>query len=115
MRKTKSLKKNIDFKRTLMQGKYVSGKIIAVYVKNIKEKNINFFGICVSKKHGNSVVRNKLKRWAREAYKENEKSVKQGYNIVVLYKKDIDISNINYWAVKDEINNLFSKLDIFYE
>ena len=76
MRYTKSLKGSVNFKRVLKQGKYVSGKNIAIYVKrNDLNNKTNRLGICVSKKHGNSVVRNKLKRWVREGYYEIENNL----------------------------------------
>ena len=55
------------------------------------------------KKHGNSVVRNKLKRWAREGYKELEDSIKKGYYIIILYKKKIQVDELNFNEVKSEI------------
>ena len=114
MRYTKSLKGSVNFKRVLKQGKYVSGKILVVYVKNNNLDCENNLGICVSKKHGNSVVRNKLKRWAREAYYFYEKEIKKGYNVVILYRKDIDINELNFNVVKDEINGLFIKNGLLY-
>ena len=57
----------------------------SVYVKKNSVEDENNLGICVSKKHGNSVVRNKLKRWVREAYYSLENSLDKNYNIVILY------------------------------
>ena len=116
MRYTKSLKGSINFKRVLKQGKYVSGKNIAIYVrKNDLNGGINLLGICVSKKHGNSVVRNKLKRWVREAYYSLENSLDKNYNIVILYRKGIEVEKLSYNAVKDEITYLFTKNEMVHE
>ena len=113
MRYTKSLKGSVNFKRVLKQGKYVSGKILAVYVRknNLDENNL---GICVSKKHGNSVVRNKLKRWAREGYYFYEKEIVRGYNIVILFRKDIPVNELDFNVVKDEIKDLFIKIGLLH-
>ena len=92
LKNTISLKKKFDFKKTLNYGRYAAGEYISVYVlkrKSTEDQEQNLFGICVSKKHGNSVVRNRLKRWARESYKELEKNIKLGNIIIILYKKDI--------------------------
>lgn len=116
MRYTKSLKGSVNFKRVLRQGKYASSKNLAVYVKlNNSLEEENRLGICVSKKHGNSVVRNKLKRWVREVYKNLEKDILKGYNIVVLYRKDIDINSLSFNVLKDEIKDLFIKNDLLHE
>ena len=123
MKYTKSLKGSINFKRVLKQGNYVSSKNICIYLKRNNEmknyfndtnkEKTNYLGICVSKKHGNSVVRNKLKRWVREAYHSTEEKIKKGYSIVILYKKNIDVKNINYLIVKDEIRDLFLRIELF--
>lgn len=114
MRYTKSLKGSVNFKRVLKQGKYVAGKTLAVYIKKNNSCEENNLGICVSKKHGNSVIRNKLKRWAREAYYFYEKEMSRGYNIVILYRKDICVNELNFNVLKDEIRGLFAKIDLLH-
>ena len=122
MKNTISLKKKFDFKKTLNYGRYAAGEYISVYVlkrKSTEDQEQNLFGICVSKKHGNSVVRNRLKRWARESYKELEKNIKLGNIIIILYKKDIkakiDDKKIDYSKVKKDLEKALDKLEIFYE
>ena len=108
---TKSLKGQYSFKVIFKRGEYVSNNNVTVYVlKNRKYENINFLGICVSKKHGNSVVRNKLKRWVREAYKEIENDLDKGYNIIVLYKKNIDVSKLDFCCIRKELTECLNKL-----
>lgn len=118
MRYTKSIKKEYLFKKVLTNGKYVSLQYIAVHVVpnlNINAK-YNLLGICVSKKHGNSVTRNKLKRWARETFKELELVLKKGYIIVVVYKKNIkeqlEKCDINFHTVKSEIEIALTKMGV---
>ncbi len=115
MRYTKSLKGSVNFKRVLRQGSYVSGKRLAIYIKKNNDITCeNRLGICVSKKHGNSVTRNKLKRWAREAYHLLEKDLLKQYNIIILYRKDIEINKLDFNAVKDEMRDLFIKNDMLH-
>ena len=111
---TKSLKERYSFKYMLKKSKYISKEYITVYYLKDKNKTEeNFLGICVSKKHGNSVVRNKLKRWVREAYKELEPAIKKGYKIIVLYKKNINTENINFHVLKDELNSCLKEAEIY--
>ena len=115
MRYTKSLKGSVSFKRVLKQGKYVSSKNISIYVKkNNLNNGTNRLGICVSKKHGNSVVRNKLKRWVREAYYSLENNLNKNYNIVVLYRKGIEVEKLSYNVIKDEMTQLFTKNELLH-
>ena len=46
----------------------------------------NRIGISVSKKVGNSVVRHHMCRLIRESYRLNEKSIKPGYDLVVVVR-----------------------------
>ena len=115
MKYTKSLKGSVNFKRVLKQGRYVSGSNVAIYVKrNNLDEEKNLLGICVSKKHGNSVIRNKLKRWVREAYYSLENIVDKYYNIVILYRKGIEVEKMDYFTVKDEIRRLFTKIELVH-
>ena len=111
---TKSLKGRYSFKYMLKKSKYISSKNITVYyLKDRKYTEENFLGICVSKKHGNSVVRNKLKRWVREAYKEIEIKLNKGYKIIVLYRKNISVVCVDFHAIKEELYNCLKETEIY--
>lgn len=112
MKFTMSIKKNKIFKYVLKKGKYFKAKNIVVYISNASN-NSNYLGICVNKKHGISVHRNKMKRWVREVYKNEEDKLKKGYNIVVLYKKGITIDILDYLKIYDDIKQCFKGLDLY--
>lgn len=117
MKYTLRIKKNRVFKYIFRKGDYSKGNYIVVHsckTKFAEEPDCkNFFAVCVSKKNGNSVDRNKLKRLAREVYKEEEKSLKRGLNVVIVYKKDTSAKEVNYHLVKDDIKNCFKDLDLY--
>lgn len=114
MKFTLIIKKKRTFKYILKKGRYVINKNITVHVCNIKKnRNINFFAVCVSKKNGNSVQRNKLKRWGREAYKLEEDKLKKGYNILIIYKKTTTIKNLDFNVIHNEIINSFKELNLY--
>lgn len=114
MKYTLRIKKNNVFKYVFKKGNYAKGNSIIVHISKTKiNNNNNFFAVCVSKKNGNSVKRNKLKRWAREVYKIEEEKLKRNYNIIVVYKKSIKFEDINYKSVKEDIIKCFEELKLY--
>jgi ribonuclease P protein component len=83
MKFSESLKKNRDFRLVYGRGKSFGGKFFVFYaLKNNLEKNR--LGITVSKKVGNSVVRHRVTRLVREAYRLNEDKFACGFDFVIL-------------------------------
>lgn len=114
MKFTKSIKKNIVLKYVLRKGEYYRTSNIVVHTCKTKINNsTNFFAVCVSKKNGNSVQRNKLKRWVREVYKIEESKLKKNYNIVILYKKEVTVDNLDFHQVYADMTKCFKELDLY--
>lgn len=108
MKNTDTFKKNYEFKQILTHGNCFFGRYLCLYV--IKENSYkNKLGIAVSKKTGNAVTRNKIKRWLRENYNEFEKIFIENYRIVLLWKKNIDIEKVDFWKIKNDMKSLFEK------
>lgn len=111
MRKIKTLKKNYEFKNVLSKGKFFVGKYIIAYILN-NNKSENYFGVAVSSKMGNAVKRNRVKRVIREAYRVNKDRIKNGYNIVILCKKDIGYGEYNFNDVNNDLITIFDKANL---
>jgi len=110
MKKFITLKSNKNFKRVYNKGISVSGNIAVVYIypNNLNENRV---GYSVSKKIGNAVVRNRVKRLFRETYLSIFESLKNGYDIVLVARKSVIYSNLN--SIKSCLKNLFLKIGIF--
>ncbi len=114
MKNTYRIKKTQVLKYILKKGVYNTQKYLVIhYTKNDINPKFNHLAVCVSKKNGNSVERNKLKRWAREVYKTEESKLKKGYNIVILYKKTTTIENLDFNIIKNDIMNCFKELKLY--
>lgn len=111
MRKIKTLKKNYEFKNVLSKGKFYISKNVTMYVKNNCKKE-NYIGIAVSTKMGKAVVRNRIKRLIREAYKLEKNFINKGYDIVFLWNKHANVENTNCNLIHSEIIELFNKANM---
>ncbi|RVU55745.1 ribonuclease P protein component [Anaerosphaera multitolerans] len=97
------LKKNIDFQRVYSARNVNGNKTFTVFYKknNLNNKRVGF---TITKKIGNAVTRNKLKRRLREIYRKNFNELKDGYDYVFVAKKGID--NLSF----DELEKSFLHL-----
>lgn len=86
MKSFSSLKKNTDFKAVYRKHRSKADKYFVVYILENKLE-INRLGISVSKKVGNSVVRHRLARLIREAYRLHEDKFNSGLDIVVVARE----------------------------
>lgn len=111
MKKVYTLKKNYEFKNVLNKGKYFVKKYIIVYIDK-NNLNRNVIGIAVNTKICNAVKRNKIKRVIREAYYKEQKTLKQGYNIVFLWNKKEPVENINFHKIHKEIKDIFKEAEL---
>ena len=110
MKKINIVKKNEDFKRVITKGKYKKGELFNIYIEDSGE-NIYHFGISVSKKVGNSVVRSRSKRLIYEAYRLNYHELKPGYDYVFVARSAI--KDKKYSDVEGAMKNLFKKAGIY--
>lgn len=79
----KSLKNSIEFGVVYRRGKSYANKYLIMYVLD-NDSLENRYGISVSKKVGNSVVRHRITRLIRESYRLNDSMFHDGLDIVVI-------------------------------
>jgi len=103
MKKTKSLKKNKDFKEIYSTGVSYANKNLVMYIRK-NGTDENRLGISVSKKIGNSVVRHRITRLIRESYRLNEESVIKGLDIVVVAR--IGAKEKSYFEIEGSLLHL---------
>ena len=91
MKHTESLKKNRDFQNVYKKGTSFANRYLVMYVSD-NGLEMNRVGISVSKKVGNSVVRHRVKRLIKEAYRLQEEKFHRGLDVVIIARvsaKDI--------------------------
>ena len=83
MEKIIVFKQNRDLKRLYARGKTAVGRRVVVYYKRSASPH-NRLGITVSKKIGKAVVRNRIRRIIREAYRLEADVLLPGYDMVIV-------------------------------
>ena len=83
-----TLKKNKDFQKVYKEKRIFANRHIIMYVRKNDDENLRL-GVSVSKKVGNSVVRHRLTRLIREAFRLNSSYMKRGFDIVAVVREDL--------------------------
>ncbi len=107
MKKINIVKKNEDFRRIITTGKYKKGELFNIYIERTNE-NIYHFGISVSKKVGNAVVRNKIKRRLKSII--DKKNYQNGFNCIIIVKGAIN--NYSYSYIENKLLSALEELKI---
>ena len=109
MESTRSLKQNHLFRRLYQKGKSASGHCVVVYCRK-NGLSYNRLGLTAGTKLGHAVVRNRIRRRIREAYRLSEQSYVLGYDIVVVARhRAVDAS---YQEIAQCLAHQMSKLGL---
>ena len=106
-----SLKKNNEFQRVYRKGTSQANRYLVMYVLENHDRHMeNRLGISVSKKVGNSVVRHRVTRLIRESYRLNERSFRQGLDIVVVARPNA--KDKSYQEIESALMHLAGRMKI---
>lgn len=103
------LKSRASFSYVYKKGKSVSEReMVLVYLKTNRRLKVGF---SVSKKVGNSVVRNRVRRLMKENFRAIISDVDGGHNYIFVARASI--VGKSYWEVGEIMRRLLQKGDLF--
>lgn len=107
---TKGLKKDSDFRKVYKHGKSFANRYLVMYILENKSGSSRI-GISVSKKVGNAITRNKLRRRIKECYRlDIDENVKEGFDIVFIAR--VSSKDSEYKDIEKSIKHLAKKSNI---
>lgn len=83
----RKLRRNGDFRFVFAKGKSVANRFYVIYVIRKPRQDTTRFGFSVSKKLGNAVMRNRVKRVLRESVRQHVSECTIGFDVVVIARK----------------------------
>lgn len=92
MDKMYRLRSNMEFKKVYKNGKNYWNRNLILYVRK-NDLGYTRVGYSITKKIGNSVVRNRIRRQMKEIYRLNFDLIEDNYDLIFIPKKNVvDIS-----------------------
>lgn len=91
------------------RGRSIAGPLLAVYVRPNRSSG-NRLGLTVGAKLGGAVVRNRVRRRLKEAYRRNEGSLSAGFDVVLVAR--VRAVGASYWDLERELRRLLARLGL---
>lgn len=104
------MKNNTQFDYIFKKGQILkNSKLLIFYSKN--KSKFSKFGIVVSKKIGNSVTRNRVKRLIRECIKSSINNFNMHYNYIFVARQGIEA--LNFHQINEVLIKLIKNSDLY--
>ncbi|RHW40454.1 ribonuclease P protein component [Neobacillus notoginsengisoli] len=101
MKKEFRIKKNKEFQAVFKKGQSTANRQFIVYVLKKEEQPLFRIGLSVSKKIGNAVVRNRIKRYIRQSVFEMKDGLAGGRDYVIIARKPA--AEMDFFEVKKSL------------
>lgn len=107
MKKEYRVKDNNDFQTIFKRGKSFANRQLVIYYMKKKDQEHFRVGLSVGKKIGNAVLRNRIKRYLRQAFQELEKDIDSSLDIIIIARQPT--KDMSFFEVKKSLTHLLSK------
>ncbi len=108
------LRRSYEFARVRRHGRSSSTRllVLAILPNNLEH---NRYGFVVGKRVGKAVVRNRVRRWLREAVRTLEPHLRSGYDVVIIARGPIANPDVTYPEVLETLRSLCKRVGLVSE
>jgi ribonuclease P protein component len=110
MKKEYRVKKEKEFQQVFKKGKSTANRQFVIYVLHKEGQDHFRIGLSVSKKIGNAVTRNRIKRLIRQFFLEHENSVAQDNDYVIIARKPV--SEMDFNQVTSSLEHVLKRANV---
>ena len=120
MLKTEPLRFNYEFSRVYRRGRGLSDKHVSLHVferdryvrrgLRVVDSQINRLGVTANRKVRTAVLRNRIRRLQREAYRQLEHELKPGFDLIFMIKQAEDIPSFS--QIVKEMDSLLKRAGV---
>jgi len=107
MKKKFRIKKNEEFQQVFHKGESFANRQFVIYILDKQEQDFFRIGLSVSKKIGNAVIRNQIKRYIRQAFLELNEDILAGKDYVIIARKPA--ADMTFKEVKSSLMHVLKK------
>jgi ribonuclease P protein component len=111
MKKELRVKKNKEFQEAFQKGQSFANRQFVVYSLKKEDQEDFRIGLSVSKKLGNAVTRNQIKRYIRQAIFELSDQIVPGNDYVIIARKPA--ADMDFFEVKKSLTHVFKVGKVF--
>lgn len=104
MKKEFRVKKNQDFQAAFKNGKSFANRQFVVYSLPKPDQDHFRIGLSVSKKIGNAVTRNQIKRYIRQAFHELDNELLKPYDFIIIARKPV--ADMGFHEIKNSLTHV---------
>lgn len=108
------LRRSFEFARVRRHGRSSSTRllVLAILSNNLVH---NRYGFVVGKRVGKAVIRNRVRRWLREAVRALEPHLRNGYDVVIIARGPIANPEVSYPEVLETLRSLSKRAGLVSE
>ncbi|MCK0469787.1 ribonuclease P protein component [Halalkalibacter sp. APA_J-10(15)] len=113
MRSEQRIKKSQEFSIVFKKGQSVANRQFVLYILSKEDQPFFRLGLSVSKKVGNAVTRNRIKRYIRECFRIEQDQIKDCFDFIVIARQPT--AKMSFHEVEKSLMHVLRKAKVLHK